>query len=35
MSVILDTTKGEIVIDLHVDEAPIACQNFLKLCAAK
>ena len=35
MSVVLETTKGEITIDLHVDKAPLACQNFLKLCACK
>jgi len=35
MSVILETTKGDISIDLFVDDAPVACRNFLKLCAAK
>ena len=35
MSVLLDTSLGEIVIDLLVDDAPIACLNFLKLCKIK
>lgn len=30
MSVILETSKGEIVIDLLVDECPKTCMNFLK-----
>ena len=35
MSVVLETTKGDIAIDLFVDDAPLACQNFLKLCSMK
>jgi peptidyl-prolyl cis-trans isomerase-like 4 len=35
MSVLLETSAGEIVIDLFVDEAPLACKNFLKLCKIK
>ncbi len=35
MSVLLETSLGEIVIDLLVDDAPIACLNFLKLCKIK
>ena len=35
MAVLLDTSIGELVIDLYVDEAPIACENFLKLCKIK
>lgn len=35
MSVLLDTSAGELVIDLFVDEAPLACKNFLKLCQMK
>ena len=35
MSVLLETSIGEIVIDLFCDEAPLACQNFLKLCKLK
>lgn len=32
MAVLLETSKGDLVIDLFVDEAPVACRNFLKLC---
>jgi len=32
MSVMIETSKGDIVIDLYIDEAPNACKNFLKLC---
>lgn len=32
MAVLLETSKGDIVIDLYVDEAPNTCKNFLKLC---
>jgi len=32
MSVLLETTEGNIVIDLFIDEQPLACYNFLKLC---
>jgi peptidyl-prolyl cis-trans isomerase-like 4 len=35
MSVLLETSKGEIVIDLCTEEAPTACLNFLKLCKLK
>ncbi|CAM9092544.1 unnamed protein product [Ectocarpus fasciculatus] len=35
MSVLLETSAGEIVIDLFVDEAPLAAKNFLKLCKVK
>jgi peptidyl-prolyl cis-trans isomerase-like 4 len=35
MAVLLDTSAGEIVIDLYTDEAPIATKNFLKLCKIK
>ena len=35
MSVFLETSKGEIVIDLFVDKAPKACFNFLQLCQMK
>lgn len=35
MSVLLETSKGDIVIDLFVDECPIAAKNFLKLCKTK
>ncbi|EMD40390.1 hypothetical protein CERSUDRAFT_110996 [Gelatoporia subvermispora B] len=32
MSVLLETSLGDIVIDLEVDACPKTCQNFLKLC---
>lgn len=32
MAVLLETSRGDIVIDLFVDECPVACKNFLKLC---
>lgn len=32
MSVLLETSKGDIVIDLFCNECPVACKNFLKLC---
>ncbi|KAL2911533.1 Peptidyl-prolyl cis-trans isomerase-like 4 [Polyrhizophydium stewartii] len=35
MSVILETSLGEITVDLEVDRAPKASLNFLKLCKAK
>lgn len=35
MAVLLDTSAGELVIDLFVDECPIAATNFLKLCKIK
>lgn len=35
MSVLLETNVGDIVVDLFVDDAPIASQNFLKLCKLK
>ncbi|KAJ3345698.1 hypothetical protein HDU83_003844 [Entophlyctis luteolus] len=39
MSVLLEasriTSLGDIVIDLYVEKAPVACTNFLKLCKAK
>src|SRR5271154_1061813 len=35
MSVLLETSLGDIVIDLLVDSAPKACENFLKLCKVK
>ena len=35
MSVLLETSVGDIVIDLYVDKAPRTCDNFLKLCAIK
>ncbi|KAK3904128.1 cyclophilin-like domain-containing protein [Staphylotrichum tortipilum] len=35
MSVLLETSAGDIVIDLLVDYAPKMCENFLKLCKIK
>jgi len=35
MSVFLETSLGELVIDLYVDQCPKACKNFLKLCQMK
>jgi cyclophilin family peptidyl-prolyl cis-trans isomerase len=32
MSVYLETSAGDIVVDLYTDECPIASENFLKLC---
>uniref|UniRef100_A0A452GZA0 Peptidyl-prolyl cis-trans isomerase n=1 Tax=Gopherus agassizii TaxID=38772 RepID=A0A452GZA0_9SAUR len=35
MAVLLETTVGDLVIDLYTEERPRACQNFLKLCKIK
>lgn len=35
MSVLIETSSGDIVIDLLVDYAPRLCENFLKLCKIK
>uniref|UniRef100_A0AAY4DGR8 Peptidyl-prolyl cis-trans isomerase n=1 Tax=Denticeps clupeoides TaxID=299321 RepID=A0AAY4DGR8_9TELE len=35
MAVLLETTLGDIVIDLYTEERPKACLNFLKLCKIK
>ncbi|KAI9756885.1 MAG: Peptidyl-prolyl cis-trans isomerase cyp6 [Lichina confinis] len=35
MSVLLETSLGDLVVDLLVDHAPRACENFLKLCQVK
>mmetsp|Transcript_92684 Transcript_92684/g.239328 ORF Transcript_92684/g.239328 Transcript_92684/m.239328 type:complete len:414 (-) Transcript_92684:34-1275(-) len=35
MSVLLETSIGDLVIDLKVDHAPKACTNFVKLCKLK
>ncbi|CAF0773036.1 unnamed protein product [Rotaria sordida] len=35
MSVVLETTLGDIIIDLYYDERPISCKNFLYLCEIK
>lgn len=35
MSVLLETSFGDIVVDLFSDHSPKACTNFMKLCAIK
>eukprot|EP01095_Lingulamoeba_sp_RSL-Kostka_P004123 TRINITY_DN15212_c0_g1_i1.p1 TRINITY_DN15212_c0_g1~~TRINITY_DN15212_c0_g1_i1.p1 ORF type:complete len:483 (+),score=127.11 TRINITY_DN15212_c0_g1_i1:60-1508(+) len=35
MSVIIETTFGDLEVDLYVEDAPITCTNFLKLCKIK
>ncbi|KAG4426893.1 Peptidyl-prolyl cis-trans isomerase cyp6, partial [Cadophora sp. M221] len=35
MSVLLETSAGDIVIDLLTDYSPKLCENFLKLCKIK
>ncbi|KAK7907552.1 hypothetical protein WMY93_016164 [Mugilogobius chulae] len=35
MAVLLETTLGDIVVDLFTEERPKACLNFLKLCKIK
>lgn len=35
MSVLVETSKGELVIDVFVTESPMASMNFLKLCKLK
>ena len=35
MSVLLETSLGDLVLDLFVDKCPKTCQNFLKLCEMK
>ncbi|CAF4467101.1 unnamed protein product [Rotaria socialis] len=35
MSVVLETTLGDITIDLYHEERPTTCKNFLFLCAVK
>ena len=35
MSVLIETSRGDIVIDLHTELCPVACKNFLKLCKTK
>jgi peptidyl-prolyl cis-trans isomerase-like 4 len=32
MAVLLETSKGDLVIDLYTEECPMACKNFMKLC---
>ncbi|XP_052177192.1 peptidyl-prolyl cis-trans isomerase CYP59-like isoform X2 [Diospyros lotus] len=35
MSVLIVTSLGDIVMDLHTDLCPLTCKNFLKLCKIK
>ncbi|KAF9100974.1 Peptidyl-prolyl cis-trans isomerase-like 4 [Mortierella sp. GBA35] len=35
MSVLIETSVGDVVIDLYTKEAPATCLNFLKLCKVK
>ncbi|CAB4056036.1 PPIL4 [Lepeophtheirus salmonis] len=35
MSVVLETTKGHVTIDLYTNHRPKVCENFLKLCKVK
>lgn len=35
MSVLIETSYGDIVVDLFFEECPTACTNFLKLCKIK
>lgn len=35
MSVVIETTLGDITVDLFIKERPKACLNFLKLCKLK
>ena len=32
MAVLIETSMGDLVIDLYVKECPNACKNFIKLC---
>lgn len=35
MSVMIETSLGEVVVDLFAEDAPLAAKNFLKLCKTK
>lgn len=35
MSVLIVTSLGDIVVDLHTDRCPLTCKNFMKLCKIK
>lgn len=35
MSVVIETTLGDLTVDLFTDERPVACMNFMKLCQLK
>lgn len=35
MSVLIETSLGDIVVDLETKACPRTCENFLKLCKVK
>ncbi|XP_045451205.1 peptidyl-prolyl cis-trans isomerase sig-7 [Melitaea cinxia] len=35
MAVVIETTLGDITVDLYLEQRPITCLNFLKLCKMK
>ena len=35
MSVVIETTIGDLTVDLYLKERPKTCLNFLKLCKNK
>ena len=35
MSVVIETTQGDLTVDLFLKERPKTCLNFLKLCKTK
>jgi hypothetical protein len=35
MSVMLETSLGDLIIDLETERCPRTCENFLKLCKMK
>lgn len=35
MSVVIETSIGDITVDLYLKERPKACLNFIKLCKLK
>jgi peptidyl-prolyl cis-trans isomerase-like 4 len=32
MAVLLETSRGDLVVDLYTEDCPLATLNFLKLC---
>lgn len=35
MSVVIETTLGDLTVDLFLDKRPRTCLNFVKLCKLK
>lgn len=35
MAVVIETTLGDITVDLYLEQRPVTCLNFLKLCKMK